>query len=86
MGLLAADTGGDGDQWESVGTGIFERIGDKVAEKLCHLEREGIDGGQVTVLEAGGFLLDKQLEFDFDLFDNGLEADGLESGKLPRQF
>lgn len=84
--LLAADTGGDGDQRNSVGTGIFERIGDKVAEKLCHLQRECIDGGQVMVLEPGGFLLDKQLEFGFDLFHNSLKADRLESGKLPRQF
>ena len=51
MDLLVSDTGGKGDQRRPVSAGIFEGVGDKVAEELRHLQWDGIDGGQVMVLK-----------------------------------
>ena len=86
VGLLVFDRGSNGDQRRPVGTGIFQRIGDKVAEELCHLQRDGIDGGQIMVLEPGAFLFDEQLEFDQHLPDYGLEVDRFESGRSSGKF
>ena len=86
MDLLLSDTGGNGDHGRPVSARIFEGIGDKVAEELCHLQGDGIDGGQVMVLKPGIFLLDEQFEFDLHLPDYGLEIDRLECGRSSRKF
>jgi hypothetical protein len=43
--LLVFDSGSNSNKGWPVSTRIFQRIGDKVTEELCHLQGNGIDGG-----------------------------------------
>ena len=71
-------TAGDGDDGRSPGAGIFEGVGDEVAEQLGHLERDGVDGGEGLQENLGLLLLDEKVEFSQDVLQDVIEVDRFE--------